>query len=135
MDLSGRRTLGPVVFGYRFFKIMMSCLLMQFPVAPVSDFRVTTLMDLFNTACLYGINLGGNKVLYVDFNKIFLLLFVATFGTVPHRNSVHPLLLPYILISTMALYLCPGALELKFSPLCLPHPCVQQYLSKYEGIG
>ena len=57
---------------------------------PVSDFRVVILMDLFNTICLYEINLGGTKVVSVHFNKIFLLLFVATFGTVPHRHSVHP---------------------------------------------
>ena len=53
-------------------------------------FTVIVLLDLFHTACLYDIILGGTKLLSVDFNKIFLLLFVATFVTVPHRHSVHP---------------------------------------------
>ena len=56
-----------------FFLIIMSCPLMQFTVVPVSAFRVVILMDLFNTVCLYEINLGGTKVLSVHFNKIFLL--------------------------------------------------------------
>ena len=53
-------------------------------------FRVIVLLDLFNTTCLYDIILGGTKLLSVDFNKIFLLLFVATFVTLSHRHSVHP---------------------------------------------
>ena len=56
---------------------------------PVSDFRVIILVGLFNTTFLYGMNLGGTGALYVQFNKIFLLLFVATFVTVPHCHSVH----------------------------------------------
>ena len=44
---------------------------------------------LFNTVCLYYINLGGTKLLSIYFNKKILLLFVATFGTVPHHHSVH----------------------------------------------
>ena len=47
------------------------------------------LQDFFNNACLYDIRLGGTKVMHVDFNKIFLLLFVATFGAVTHRHYVH----------------------------------------------
>ena len=90
MELSGRRTLGPVFFGYVFFKIMVSCPLMQFSVTPVSDFRMIILLELFNTSCLVDINLGGTKVLSINFNKIFLLIFVATFGTIKHHHSVHP---------------------------------------------
>ena len=52
--------------------------------------RVISFQDLFNYACLYDIRLGGTKLMSVDFNKIFLLLFVAIFGTVPYRRSVHP---------------------------------------------
>ena len=47
-------------------------------------------MELFNTSCLYEIILDRNKVLSIDFNKTFLLLFVDTFSTAPHRHSVHP---------------------------------------------
>ena len=79
--------------------------------------------------------LVGTKVLSVYFNKIFLLLFVATFGTVPHSHFVHPWLLPSILLYILALSLCPGGLQLQFPPLWIPRPCVQQYLSKYSGIG
>ena len=71
------------------------------------------LQDLFNTLCLYDIRLGGTKLLYEDLNKIFLLLFVAAFVTIKHRHYVHPQLLPYILILIVALYLCPGDLELQ----------------------
>ena len=59
-------------------------------VTPVSALRIISLRDLFNSAWLYDIRLGGTKVLSVDFNKIFVFLFVATFVTVPHRHSVHP---------------------------------------------
>ena len=69
-------------------------------------------VGFFSTVCLYEINLGGTKVMSINFNKIFLLLFVATLDTVPHRHSVHPSLLPSILISIVALSLCPGALEM-----------------------
>ena len=96
----------------------------------MSDFRVTILVDLFNTACLYDMNLGGTEVLSVDLNKKFLLLFVATFGTIPHCNSVHTQLLLYILLSIVALYLCLGALDLQLTHLWLPHPFVHHYLSK-----
>ena len=92
------------------------------------------LQYLFNTACLYDIRLRRTKVLSVNFNKIFLLLFVATFGTVPHCHYVHPWLLLSILISIFALYLCPGALELQSPPFWLPLICVQKYLLKYTGI-
>ena len=79
-----------MVVGTVFFKIMVYWPLIYFTVAPVSYLSMIDLRDLFNTACLYDIRLGGTKLLYVDFNKIFLLLFVATFGTVPHRHYVHP---------------------------------------------
>ena len=74
----------------------------------------------FNNTCLYDIRLIGTKVMSVYLNKIFLLIFVATFGTVQHHHSVHPYLLPYILISIVALYLCLGALELQSPTLWLP---------------
>ena len=101
----------------------------------MSYLRIITLRDLFDTAYLYDIRLGGTKVLSVDFNKMFLLIFVSTFGTIPHRNSMHPWLLPSILLSIVTLSLCPGALELQSPLLWLTFPCVQQYLSKYVGIG
>ena len=90
MELLGRRTWGLVVVGFELFKIMLSYTLIYFPVDPVSDFRVIVLVELFNTVRLYVMNMGGNEVPSVEFNKILLFLFVATFGTVPHRNSVHP---------------------------------------------
>ena len=76
----------------------------------MQSLRVIALQDLFDTACLYDIILSGNKLLSVDFNKIFLLLFVATFGTVPCRHSVHPYFLLSILLSILVLSLFPGAL-------------------------
>ena len=48
---------------------MLSCTLTYLPVATVSAFRVFIFLYLFNTACLYEINLGGNKVLSIDFNN------------------------------------------------------------------
>ena len=56
----------------------------------MSDSRVVILVELFSTTCLYGMNLGGTKVLSVDFNEIFLLLFVVTFGNFPHHHSLYP---------------------------------------------
>ena len=85
-----RQTLGPVVVGPGLFKIMVSCPLIPFTVSPVSYLRMIDLWYFFNTACLYIIRLGGTKVLSVDLNKIFLLLFVDTFGTAPNRHSMHP---------------------------------------------
>ena len=78
-----------MVVGFGLFKIMLYFPKTQLPVLPVSSFRVVILVYLFNTTCLYDINLGGNSLLSVGFNKIFLLLFVATFVTVPHCHSVH----------------------------------------------
>ena len=46
-------------------------------------------MDLLIDACLYELNLGGTELILVEFNKIFILLFVATIGTVPNCHSVH----------------------------------------------
>ena len=54
----------------------------------VSALRVIILVDLFSNACLHELNLVATEVLSVDFNKIFLLLFVSTLGTKSH--SVHP---------------------------------------------
>ena len=51
---------------------------------PVSSLRVIVLVDFLSNACLYELNLGFTEVLSVELNKIFLLLFVATLGTVPH---------------------------------------------------
>ena len=79
-----------MVVGPVFFKIMVSCPLIYFPVAPVSALSMIVLQDLFNTTCLYDIIFCGTKVLSVDFNKLFLLLFVNNFGTAPHRHSIHP---------------------------------------------
>ena len=60
---------------------------MQFLVASVSYLKLIILVDLLSNTFLYELNLGGNKVLLVEFNKIFL--FVATIGRVPHRHSVY----------------------------------------------
>ena len=62
---------------------------MEFLFAPMSDFKIIILVDFFCTACLYDINLGGTEVLFVFFNKKIILLFVATFGTVPHCHYVN----------------------------------------------
>ena len=97
---------------------------------PVSALRVIILADLLSNTCLYELNLGGNEVLYKEFNKTFLLLFVAILGTVTNRHYVNPSFIPSILLSIVSFYLCPGALELQFTPLWLPRPCVQKYLSK-----
>ena len=78
-----------VVVGPVFFKIMVSCPLIYFPVAPVSALSMIVLQDLFNTTCLYDMNLGAAEVISVEFNKIFLLIFFDTFGIVPHRHSLH----------------------------------------------
>ena len=56
---------------------------------PVSSLRVIVLVDFLSNACLYELNLGFTEVLSVELNKIFLLLFVATIGTVTNRHSVH----------------------------------------------
>ena len=85
----GRRTLVLEVVGPGFFKIMVSCPLISFPVAPVSALRMIVLQDFSNNSCLYNISLGGTKVLSVYFNKIVIFLFVATFGTVSHRHYLH----------------------------------------------
>ena len=63
---------------------------MYFPVAPVSALKLIILVNFLSNAYLYELNLGGTEVLLVELNKIFLLLFVATIGTVPHHHSVHP---------------------------------------------
>ena len=71
------------------FKIMLSFPQKQFLIAPVSAFRIISLMELFSTTCLYDMNLGAAEVISVEFNKIFLLIFFDTFGIVPHRHSLH----------------------------------------------
>ena len=68
---------------------MVSCTIIQFPVAPVSALRMIGFQYLFNTACLNEIRLGGTKVLTLDFNKTFLVLFISNFSNTPHCNSVH----------------------------------------------
>ena len=108
---------------------------MWFTVAPVSNFKVIILVNLMSNACLYELNLCGTEVLLVEFNKIFLLLFVDTICTVPHRHSVHPYLIAPILLYIVELSLWSGALEFQLHPLWLPCTCAQEYLSKYEGIG
>ena len=54
----------------------------------MSALRVIVLIELLSNACFYVLNLGGTKVLSVESNKIFLLLFVVTLGTVPHHTSM-----------------------------------------------
>ena len=54
------------------------------------SFEDNCIAGFFNTTFLYDIMLGGTKVPSVDFNKMFILLFSTTFGTVPHRYSMHP---------------------------------------------
>ena len=56
----------------------------------MSDFGGIIFVELFNTKYVYDMNLGGTEVLSVKFNKTFLLLFVANFGTVPQRHYMHP---------------------------------------------
>ena len=56
----------------------------------MSVFRVIILVELFSNAYLYDKKCGGTEVLSVEFNKIFIFLSVANFGTVPHRHLVHP---------------------------------------------
>ena len=69
---------------------MVSLYRIYFLVAPVSYLRVIALMVFLSNACLYKFKLDGTGVLSVEFNKIFLLLFVTALGTVPHRNYLHP---------------------------------------------
>ena len=125
----GRWTLVPVFVGNVFLKITLSWPLISFQVDPVYYLRIIALWGFFNTACLYDIRLGGTKVLSVDSNKIFLLFFVATFVTVPHRPYVYPYLLSFILISIVALSLWQDSLEFQLPPLWMTCPCVQKYLS------
>ena len=56
----------------------------------MSDLRVIFLVNFLSNACLYEFYFGVTEVLFVEFNKVFILLFSATIGTVPHRHSVHP---------------------------------------------
>ena len=56
----------------------------------MSDFGVIILVGLFINSCLYEMNLGETEVLYVEFNKKYILLFFVTFGNVPHHHYVHP---------------------------------------------
>ena len=53
------------------------------------SFEDNYLVGFFNTACLYNIRLGGTKVVSINFNEIFLVLFIANLGTSLHRHSVH----------------------------------------------
>ena len=89
MELTGMWTQGPLVVGCGFFKITLYLPQIQFRFAPVSAFRLIILVDCLITTLLQELNLVGSEVISVELNKIFLLLCVATFGTVPHHNSVH----------------------------------------------
>ena len=62
---------------------------MYFLVAYVSDFRVLILVVFLSNACLYELNFSDTEVLFLEFNKIFLLLFYPTIVTVPHHHAVH----------------------------------------------
>ena len=86
----GRSNQGQMFVGCRVFKMMVSLSQMQFTVAPVSALMVIILVEFLSNACLYELNLGVTEVLSVEFNKIFLLIFVAILGNVPHRNYVNP---------------------------------------------
>ena len=71
-------------------------------VAPVSALKIIILAVFMSNACLYELNLGVTEVLFVEFSKIFLFLFSANIGTVPHRHYMHPQLLPSRLFSIVA---------------------------------
>ena len=54
-----------------------------------ASFEDDCLVGFFNTTYLYDRRLGGTKVMSADLNKIFLLLFVATFATVPNCHPMY----------------------------------------------
>ena len=104
----GRQTRGTVVVGCILFN---NCIFISNLVSSryCVSFEINYLGEFLINSCLYELNLGGTEVLLVDLNKKFLLLSLATIGTVPHHHSVHTYLLPPILLSILELSLCLGA--------------------------
>ena len=67
-EFSVRWTRGLAVVGCRLFKIMLYLYRMYFRVTHFSALRVIILVDLLINAYLYELNLGGNEVIYLEFN-------------------------------------------------------------------